>query len=263
MPKVRVNDIDLYYEAGGQGEPLLFIHGLGSSCRDWREQLLFFSTSYHVVVYDVRGHGRSDKPAGPYSVPQFASDAAGLLRLLEIESAHIIGISMGGMIAFELAASYPQMVRSMVIVNTGPEMVPRTFQERMMILNRKLMVRLLNMRQIGEVLSRRIFPNPEHESLRWQFVERWAENDPRAYRRAMNGLIGWSVADKLGDIECPTLVVAADQDYTPVEVKREYVAKMPRAELVVIQDSHHATPVEHPEQFNAVVAAFLSLHRAR
>jgi pimeloyl-ACP methyl ester carboxylesterase len=116
------------------------------------------------------------------------------------------------------------------------------------------------MRQIGEVLGKRIFPNPEHESLRWQFVERWAENDPRAYRQAMNGLIGWSVAEQLGDIECPTLVVAADQDYTPVEAKREYVVKMPRAELVVIDDSHHATPVERPEQFNAVVAAFLSLH---
>ena len=260
MPKMRINDIDLYYESGGRGEPILFIHGLGSSCRDWREQVLFFSTGYHIVVYDVRGHGKSDKPPGPYSVPMFASDTAELLKALDVESAHVIGISMGGMIALQLAVSYPELVRSLVVVNAGPDLVARSFKDRIAIMQRKLMTRLLNMRQIGQILGKRIFPKPEHESLRWMFVERWAENDRRAYREAMSGLVGWSVADQLEGIACPTLVVAADQDYTPVETKRAYVAKMPRAELVVIDDSHHATPVEHPERFNAVVAAFLSLH---
>ncbi len=90
------------------------------------------------------------------------------------------------------------------------------------------------------------------------FVERWAENDPRAYRDAMQAIVGWSVTDRLSTIQCPTLVIAADQDYTPVAVKEAYVARMPRAELVVIGDSRHATPVEQPEQFNEALMAFLS-----
>ena len=73
----------------------------------------------------------------------------------------------------------------------------------------------------------------------------------------MRGLVGWSVSDRLADVHCPTLVIAADEDYTPVSLKRAYVAQMPRAEMVVIEDSRHATPVEHPEQFNQVLSDFL------
>ena len=90
------------------------------------------------------------------------------------------------------------------------------------------------------------------------FVERWAENDKRAYIDSMRAIVGWSVADHLGTIRCPTLVIAADEDYTPVSLKEAYVAKMPQAELVVIADSRHATPVERPEQFNEALMAFLS-----
>jgi len=94
--------------------------------------------------------------------------------------------------------------------------------------------------------------------LRRIFVERWAENDKRAYFDAMKALVGWSVADRLGDIRCPTLVIAADEDYTPVSLKQAYVAKMVQAELVVIEDSRHGTPVEQPEQFNQALMTFLS-----
>ena len=104
----------------------------------------------------------------------------------------------------------------------------------------------------------RLFPKAAQGELRRVFVERWAENDKRAYYDAMRGLVGWSVADRLGNVHCPTLVIAADEDYTPVSLKRAYVAQMPRAELVVIEDSRHATPVERPEQFNQALMAFLS-----
>ena len=97
-------------------------------------------------------------------------------------------------------------------------------------------------------------------SLRTTFVERWAENDPRAYQEAMRAMVGWSVTDKLGSIKCPTLVISADQDYTPVAVKERYTKLMPNAELVIIPDAHHATPVEQPEKFNAVLMDFLVKH---
>jgi pimeloyl-ACP methyl ester carboxylesterase len=257
MPTLQLRDIRLYYEIAGQGDPVVFIHGLGSSARDWEYQVPFFAPRYRVVVFDVRGHGRSDKPPGPYSVPLFAQDAAALIRALEAAPAHVVGISMGGMIALQLAVDEPALVRSLVVVNSGPELVVRTFRERLMILQRFLIVRLLGMRKMGEVLSQRLFPRPDQAPLRQMFVERWAENDPRAYREAMRALVGWSVADRLGDIRCPTLVIASDQDYTPVSAKEAYVARMPNARLVVIPDAHHAVTVERPEEFNQVLLDFL------
>lgn len=258
MPKLYVDDIDLYYEIVGQGQPILFIHGLGSSGRDWELQVAFFAKHYRVVTFDVRGHGQSDKPPGPYSVPLFAADTAGLITSLGIAPAHVVGISMGGMVALQLAVSTPDLVKSLVIVNSGPELILRTFKERLAGLQRLLVARLLGMRKMGQVLSKRLFPREEHQELRRMFVERWAENDKRAYIDSMRAIVGWSVADHLGTIGCPTLVIAADEDYTPVSLKEAYVAKMPQAELVVIADSRHATPVERPEQFNEALMAFLS-----
>jgi pimeloyl-ACP methyl ester carboxylesterase len=110
---------------------------------------------------------------------------------------------------------------------------------------------------MGEVLSKRLFIKPEQEELRQQLIERWAENDPQAYRETMRALIGWSIVDRLDTINCPLLVVAADEDYTPVATKEAYVARIPDAKLEIIEDSRHATAVEHPGQFNAIVAAFL------
>jgi 3-oxoadipate enol-lactonase len=258
MPKLYVGDIDLYYEIAGQGQAILFIHGLGSSGRDWELQVAFFAKHYQVVTFDVRGHGQSDKPPGPYSVPLFATDTAELITSLGIAPAHVVGISMGGMVAFQLAVSTPDLVKSLVIVNSGPELILRTFKERLAGLQRLLVARLLGMRKMGQVLSKRLFPREEHQELRRTFIERWAGNDKRAYIDSMRAIVGWSVTDRLGAIRCPTLVIAADEDYTPVSLKEAYVAKMPQAELVVIADSRHATPVERPEQFNEALMVFLS-----
>jgi pimeloyl-ACP methyl ester carboxylesterase len=257
MAKTRVGDVELYYETAGQGPPIVFIHGLGSSTRDWDRQVEYFSKHFRVIVFDVRGHGRSDRPSGPYSVPLFARDTAELIRSLEGAPAHVVGVSMGGMIGLQLAIDSPELVSSLVVVNAGPEVVPRTIKERLMILQRFLIVRLLGMRRMALVLAPRLFPKPEQEGLRHVFVERWAANDRRAYLDALRAVVGWSVRDRLTDIGCPVLVVAADQDYTPVEQKAAFVAEMRAAELVVIEDSRHATPIERPHEFNDAVAAFL------
>ncbi len=258
MPKLKVRDVELYYEVTGQGQPLVFIHGLGSGARDWEYQVPVFCEQYQVVAFDLRGHGQSDKPPGPYSIAQFADDTAALMEGLDLGPAHVAGISLGGMVALQLAVSHGGLVRSLTVVNAGPEFIVRTGKERLQVLQRQLIVRLLGMRKMGEVLSQRLFPKPGQEDLRRLFVERWAENDPRAYRAAMQAIVGWSVADRLDGIECPTLVIAADQDYTPVAAKEAFVARLPHAELVVIADSRHATPVERPDEFNAALLAFLS-----
>ena len=258
MPKTRVNDIDLYYEIACQGQPVLLIHGLGSSSRDWEYQTNAFSPLYRVVTFDVRGHGQSDKPPGPYSIPLFTNDTAELMRALEIGPSHIVGISMGGMIAFQLAIDTPDLVQSLVIVNSGPELIVRSLRDRLNVLQRSLLVRIFGMRKIGEFLSSRLFPKPEQENLRQLFIERWAENDQRAYMESFRGILGWSVLDRLHTILCATLVVASDEDYSPISMKEAYVEKLPKGELVVIEDARHAVTAERPEDFNKVVLEFLA-----
>lgn len=260
MPKIQANGINLHYEIHGEGRPLLFIHGLGSSGRDWELQVEEFSKSYRVITFDLRGHGQSDKPPGPYTIAMFAADAAGLLRGLGVENPHVVGLSLGGAVAFQMAVDAALPIKTLVIVNSAPELLVRSFKDRLMVWQRVAIVNLLGMRKMGEALSRRLFVKPEQEDIRRIFVERWAENDKRAYLNAMRALVGWSVSERIGSIRVPTLVIAADQDYSPVAVKKEYAAKIPGAQLVVIPDSRHATPVEKPQEFNAVLQKFLAEH---
>lgn len=255
--RTRIRDIDVNYETYGAGEPLLLIHGLGSSTDDWEPQIPDLALHFRVITYDVRGHGLTSKPRGPYSVQQFADDALALLQHLEVGPAHVLGISMGGMIAFQLAVDHPAAVKSLTIVNSGPELVLRTWRQRIAIYSRFAIVRLMGMRKMGEVLANKLLRGPQHAATRETFVERWSRNDPSAYLRALRALIGWSVTPRLGSITAPTLVLAADQDYTPVPFKEAYTAKIPGARLVVVPDSRHMLPVECPAEFNRAALDFL------
>ena len=117
--------------------------------------------------------------------------------------------------------------------------------------------RLMGMRKMGELLATKLLPSPAHAAARNTFVERWARNEPGAYLRSLRALIGWSVMQRLGSIVAPTLVITADQDYTPVPFKEEYTAKVPGARLVVVPDSRHMLPVERPAEFNRAALDFL------
>jgi pimeloyl-ACP methyl ester carboxylesterase len=136
MPKLTVQDIELYSEVSGQGQPLLFIHGLGSSTRDWERQAAFFSRHHQVITFDLRGHGKSDKSPGPYSIQLFAADTAALIGSLGIGKTHVVGLSLRGVIAFQLALETPALVSSMVIVNSGPEFIVRTLKQRLGLFRR-------------------------------------------------------------------------------------------------------------------------------
>jgi pimeloyl-ACP methyl ester carboxylesterase len=234
---------------------------LGSSTRDWESQVPEFDKSYQVITFDLRGHGRSDKPAGPYSIPLLAADTAALLKALGLQSAHVVGISLGGGVVIQLALDAPDLVKTLVIVNSGPAMSASPADAHKEIEGRVALVQQHGMRAMGEALGPRLFPKPEHTSLRQTFVERWAENDPRAYVDTLLALADWNVIDQIKSIRCPTLVIAADQDYTPVALKEAYIKLMPDARLVVIPDSRHATPIERPQQFNETLKQFLAQYK--
>jgi len=260
MPDIRIDNINLHYETAGQGQPLLFLNGLGMSVRDWERQVAYFSTSYRVITFDYRGQGSSDKPAGPYSIPLFCDDTVRLLMAANVWPAHMVGLSMGGMIAFQMAVSHPELLRSMVIVNSGPDLMQRTRVQKIEFLRRRFIVRVFGMRMMAKILADRLFPREGQESLRGEMAQRWAQNDKDAYNNTVKALRDWSVSKYLGEIRCPTLVISADQDNTPVKYKEQYVSRMPDARLAVIPNSRHYTPLDQPEIFNEIVAEFLRGH---
>jgi 3-oxoadipate enol-lactonase len=257
MTMVSLPGVTLYVEQHGSGEPLLLLHGLGSSGADWEEVLPALACRYRVILPDVRGHGRSEKPDGAYSVPLFAADLAALCDWLELKRAHVVGISMGGMIAFELAVTRPDLVASLCIVNSGPDMVPRNLKLKLQLALRVFLLRILGPARLATVIVKKLFPRPEQAHLREGVYRRLAANDRDVYLRATRGLIGWSVLDRISNISCPTLILASDRDYTSVAVKREYAAKLQNARVQVIEDSGHASPADQPDKVGSAILEFL------
>ncbi|MBB2496597.1 alpha/beta fold hydrolase [Aquipseudomonas ullengensis] len=247
----------LHYEDRGQGEPVLLVHGLGSSIQDWEFQIPELVRTRRVLAIDVRGHGRSGKPHTRYQMTDFSADVAGLIEHLGLSQVHLVGISMGGMIAFQLGVDRPELLKSLTIVNSAPEVIARTLSERWQLTKRKVLSRVLSLETIGKGLGRILFPRPEQAPLRQKIEQRWAENDKPAYLASLDAILGWGVRERLAAITCPTLVVSADRDYTPVAHKEAYVRELSNAQLVVIEQSRHATPMDQPERFNTALIAFL------
>lgn len=258
MPYVSVNGIHLYYEESGLGAPLLLVHGLGSSSRDWEAQTEHFADQYRVLRLDLRGHGHSERPEGPYYISQFARDVAVVLRKLDAAPAHVIGLSMGGMVALELGAGAPHLVRSLVIVNSVADMRLHTWRDVWIYVSRRLAVQVLGMRWVGRMLARKLFVKPHQEELRHTFAERWSKNDKQAYLWSIDAIMRWSVSGRLNRICVPTLLVSTDEDYTPVAAKERIVDQLPCAELAVVNDARHALPVEKPKEFHEIVDEFLA-----
>ncbi len=257
MPYFDNDGCQLHYEDYGHGTPLLLVHGLGSSTRDWEYQIPPLARHYRVLALDVRGHGRSDKPRETYRIADFADDVVALIEHLQLPPVHLVGISMGGMIGFQLGVDHPELLRSLTIVNSSPEVKARNAREWLEIGKRWTLSRLLSLETIGKALGTLLFPKAEQAELRRKIAERWPQNEKHAYLASLNAIIGWSVRERLARITCPTLVISADHDYTPVERKREYVAEIPDARLLVIENSRHATPLDQPERFNNALLAFL------
>lgn len=258
MPELKINDIRMHYVAEGRGVPLLLIHGLGGSSMDWEAQTAEFSKRYRVLAPDLRGHGQSDKPAGAYSMAMFAVDMAALLRSEGVSQAHVVGLSLGGGVAFQLALDHPRLVKSLTIVNSGPHAIMETFAAKFAIQLRFVIIRLFGLQKLGEIVAKKLFAG--QDALRQTFIERFRVNQPGPYQASLRAFIGWSVMNRLDEIRCPFLALTADQDYTPVAYKQNYVSKIQGAQLVVVPDSHHALPMEKPAAFNRALTAFLESH---
>jgi len=260
MSLISINGIDIYYEIHGQGEPLVFIHGLGSNSQGWKYQLDYFAKHYQVILVDVRGHGQSTKASGQYSIELFSSDVAGLLNALKIESYHLVGLSMGGAIAFQLALDTPETIKSMTIVNSWPDFTLKGWKQKLEMAFVYSLVSLFGLKSIANKVAESLYPNNRNPELYEELIIHFCANDKACFLNARLALTRWSVMERLSEITCPTFILAADNDYTSMSFKKKYSKMIKGAKLQFIEDSYHALPVEKPDEFNPVLLNFLQQH---
>ena len=227
MPKVPIDGFQLYYESEGDGEPLVLIPGFASGCSIWQKQVGPLARHFRVITFDPRGVSRSDQPEGPQTISLLADDVATLLKLLHIESAHVVGVSFGGFVAQEFVLRYPQMVRKLVLCCTsfgGPaHVVPAP----------EIMAEIVQPRATSEVSE-------------------------QTYLRQLHAVTAFNVEDRLAAIECPTLIVSGDADViVPVQNSYNLAKRIPNAELKIIGGGSHIFFIEQPDEFNHAVIRFI------
>ena len=234
------------------------LHGLGSSSADWRFQLPALGTHYRVIVPDLRGHGRSPRGGGHLSIEAMAADVAALLEALDAPAAHVVGLSLGGCVALALALDHPARVRSLTLVNTFAWPRPAGFRAALRMLVRLGLLACAPMRVVAAHVARGLFPRPDQRELYLAAVASLAGNPRRTYVASLRSLASFDVRRRLGEVRCPTLVVAGDRDATvPLAAKRLLQQSIPGAELTVVDDSGHVTPCDQPARFNALLLRFL------
>lgn len=257
MPTLTLDDTEIFYECIGAGPPLMLIHGLGSSGDDWAFQRADFARSHRLILPDLRGSGRSGKPRGPYSITGFAADLCALLDALAIDTVDLLGFSLGGAVAIEMALLRPRQVRRLILCNTLASYRTDTWRKWFEAHAQLAAVRLLGLRRTARLVARRMFPHDDQAPKRQRVVDVVGANPRRPYLDTVHALIGWSAIDRLAALRAPVLIIAAEHDYTPLPEKRAELRHYPRAQLVVVSGSRHGTPFDAVERFNCLVLDYL------
>jgi 3-oxoadipate enol-lactonase len=270
MPYAIINGIRMHFEVSGKGDPVLLINGLSAPAVSWALQAKALAPHFTVVTFDNRGVGETDLPGEPvYSTGQLADDAAALLRHVKLPRAHVVGASMGGTIAMELALRQPRMVRSLTLACTWIEGDARFLHTV------ESWISLAYRVPIEERYRHVVYP--------WLFTAEFfakKENVEQAFQRSMayphqtkaeaierqgKGIVMWNGtrAKKLGAIRVPTLVLVGKDDIlTPPPFARAVAKGIKRARLVVMPGGHGFF-LEHADQFNRTLVRFLKSVRAK
>lgn len=266
MPKVQVGDISMYYEVVGEGEPLVLIHGLTLDHLSWSFQTQAFSENYQVLLFDNRGVGRTDSPEMEYTTEMMADDLAGLLDVLEINKAHVLGLSLGGMIAQEFALKYPDRVERLILAVTAARPAKTAMRTNHIIETLYKMAQ----NEVGLEERTRMF-------MVWSFSPRFFEDPKQAqimvnlvanapHPQPLQGLAGQLAAasrhdtyDRLEQIQAPTLVLGAREDLLlPARHSEELAEGIKNSRLHMIDDAAHLFCIEQPGVFNQAVLDFLA-----
>jgi pimeloyl-ACP methyl ester carboxylesterase len=257
MSLAKLNGININYQVEGQGESLVMIMGFTAGRSGWMPQIRFFKKYYRVITFDNRGVGKSDKPPGPYSTRMMADDTVKLMDLLGIEKAHIMSVSMGGMIAQELAINYPQKVMKLVLAST----YARQDETSGDTLELAKFLQLTPEKKISAMVGL-AFNKPLYRftfGLLARVQTRFTGDSGRV------GIAGQSEAclkhdtlERLSSITAPTLVIVGTGDRIIKPVSSEVIAgKIPNAKLVKVEGGSHYFSFEMKRIFNREVLNFL------
>ena len=263
MPFVSALDgTRIHYEVTGRigKTPVLMIQGLGASKNAWNLQRIAMATRFRIISFDNRGAGRSDKPTEPFTLEQMADDALAVLDAAGIETAHVVGASMGGVISQIVAVKYPHRVRSLTLVCTACRNHPwrqellqswaKTAEEKGMI-------------EVGKEAAQWVMSPRSFRRL----VPAFTWMGPLAALRPRHSFVSQidailntreDLVDQLSTITAPTMVIVGNQDIlTPRGDSEEIAERIPNAELVVISGAAHGLMMEHSSTFNKILIEFL------
>ncbi len=263
MPLCHLSHADLFYDEKGRGEPLLFLNGLSGDHLYWRGQLRAFGKQYHCLAVDNRDVGQSSYASEAYTTRDLAGDVIELLDRLDLPPAHVVGLSMGGTIAQEMALAAPQRVKSLVLLDT----LARADEWFRGILRAFELIR----RQVADtpaffeaILPWWVSPQFFDESERVSWLCAILRQNPypqqlEGFLRQLEALAGHDAERRLRDITCPVLVIVGEDDgVAPIRYSRQLQELLPQAQLIVLHGVGHAPPIEDPGQFNARLTEFLA-----
>jgi 3-oxoadipate enol-lactonase len=254
----RADGCRLYHELHGpdSAPPLVLLEGMGGDIPGWRRNIPHLAARYRVVVYDLRGNGRSDKPDEPMTMGMFAEDTLALLDHLGVSSAHLYGQSFGGMVGLQLALTHPGRVRSLVLAAThaGPHRASRLGLQAHVPKDKPYLA--LYSADFAKT-------HPAHVE---EDILVGSQNSQPAYagRRQWEAMQGWDAWDRLGEVGCPVLVLHGTEDrLVSVENAERLAAAIPGARLVLLEGAGHLYHSEQAEASDSAVLAFLDQVESR
>lgn len=263
MPKVAVNDIEVYYEIHGQGEPVMLIVGLNGVGAMWGPQIPLFAKDFQTIVPDHRGCGQTSAPDSGYSIAQHASDMAKTLRALGCGPAHIVGSSTGGAIAHEMALDHPDVVRSVVSVSSWAK-TDGYFRQQFQV--RRTVLKELGFRAHQEYTAIFLW-GTSFQRNHFDHVREWIETTSAKEQnldillKRIDMVLAQDQLHRLGQIRKPVLVIVGKEDIcTPPYLSEELAQAIPGAELAILKGGHFLYKEENPELFYTRVREFLLRH---
>ena len=259
MPYAESDGAKIYWEEQGSGPPLLLIMGRGYTLDMWNRALPALAEHYRTIVFDNRGVGRSDVPPGPYSIQMMAADARAVMDAAGMDSAHVFGVSMGGMIAQEFTLQYPARVKSLVLGCTacgGPKAVPAKPGVFLTLMARAQMS--------PEEAIRAMIPFVYDDSTPRERIEedlnirRRTLASVEGYTAQVQAILAWQSYSRLSQITAPTLVLHGETDkLVPPENGRLIAEMIPRSKLVMLEKASHIFVTDQTEASIKAVLSFL------
>ena len=244
----------------GHARVVLLLHGLGADGSSWALQFpALGAAGFRPVAPDAPGFGRSAYDGRGWSARRYADLLKNLLDELGVDAAHLVGLSMGGVIAQQFALDHPERVRHLVLASTFARLRPSNLSELGYFLSRAVLVHTLGLPVQAGLVARRVFPDPGQDALRAMLIDSITGADPRAYRAVMRALGTFNSLPRLKDLRIPVLVATGAEDSTVSPAAQSRLADaIPGARQVVFANAGHALSIDQADAFNRELLAFLS-----